>query len=247
MSSPLWVTETAEAFWAEVGEPEQFPRNLRQPIARALPLAIVSMPRLSVAGVEVWLQRQAVHCRVGVEQRALRACLVAGFGHGIILVDGSDPESEQRFSVAHELAHFLRDYWRPRHVAVERLGAEIVEVLDGVRPARDDERVHGLLGRVELGIRVHLMERMGHGRAASAAVAVAENDADRLAFELLAPIARIAREVGGYPPHERRDEAVRLLTTVYGLPASQAVRYALSIVPEQRPSDSLLRRLGLLA
>ncbi len=90
------------------------------------------------------------------------------------------------------------------------------------------------------------MERTELGEPATSSVASAENDADRLAFELLAPSEQVTREAESYPSDERRDATVRLLTETYGLPSQSALRYATALVPEQRPSDSLLRRLGLL-
>jgi hypothetical protein len=134
MSTPLWVGETAEMFWTAAGELEPFPRDLRVPIAKSLPLAVVSMPTLRLTGVDLWMSKQGIICGIGVDDRRLRACLVARYGQGIIFLDGSDPEGEQRFSLAHELAHFLRDYLAPRRLASERLGEEVLEVLDGDRP-----------------------------------------------------------------------------------------------------------------
>jgi IrrE N-terminal-like domain len=114
MSAPFWVHDLAERFWRQAEMDEPFPRSLRRPIARCLPLSVVSLPRLRVSAIDEWLQRQgAIHC-VNVHDRPLRACLVASGGHGLVFVDGADPDDEQRFSLAHELAHFLRGYRAPR-------------------------------------------------------------------------------------------------------------------------------------
>jgi hypothetical protein len=139
VSVPLWVTETAEAFWAAAGDSDSFPRNLRRAIARSLPLTIVLLPQLSVRAAEAWLSQEGAHIGVDVENRPLRACLISRFGHGLIFVDGADSEHEQRFLIAHELAHFLRDYVLPRQRAIQRLGAGVLEVFDGVRPSLPDE------------------------------------------------------------------------------------------------------------
>lgn len=245
MTTPLWVVETAEKFWSEVGELEPFPRDLRQPIAQAFPLTVVLLPLLTVGKIEEWLERQHVFCHVDTQDRGLRACLVARSGQAIIFLNGTDPDDEQRFSIAHELAHFLMHYWRPRREAAYHFGTEILEVFDGVRLARVDERVHALISGINVGFHVHLMERSEHGDPMTSTIVAAENDADRLAFELLAPCASVTLEIGQPPPNERQDAAIQLLQDVYGLPTRQAVHYSRVLIPMAHSSDSLVRRLGL--
>src|SRR5207244_1995423 len=110
VSLPLWVAELTGAFWSEAGEEAPFPRNLCRPIARALPVAVVSLPRLRLGGVRAWLRDNGLADPCRETDRPLRACLAAQAGHGLIFVDGSDRHDEQRFSLAHELGHFLRHY-----------------------------------------------------------------------------------------------------------------------------------------
>jgi len=246
MSMPLWVSETAAAFWAAADEPELFPRNLRRSIAHALPRTLVLLPQLRWASVDTWLRNQHILCGMSLRDRALRACLVARYGHGCVFLDGTDPDDEQRFSLAHELAHFLRDYWHPRRVASERLGPEVLAVFDEGRPARYAERVHALLGRAPLGFDVHLMERTVAGHFASAAIDTAEHDADRLAFELLAPSATVLQTADRYPPRQRRGLVEHQLTSVYGLPAAPATHYAALLIPPSPQTDSLVHRLRLV-
>lgn len=245
MTTPLWIVGTAEEFWSEVGELEPFPRELRQSIARAFPITIVLLPLLRVSKIEEWLERQQVLCHVDTQDRGLRACLVARFGQAIIFLDGTDSDDEQRFSIAHELAHFLMHYWRHRREAVQRFGNEILEVLDQVRLARVDERIHALVSGSDLGFHVHLMARTEDGDPTNSTIVAAENDADRLAFELLAPCDLVTRQVGHLPPNERQDAAIQLLQNVYGFPTLQATRYSRVLIPVRHSSDSLIRRLGL--
>lgn len=245
MSVPLWAIEMAAAFWRDAGGEEDVPRGLRRPIAIALPLTVVSLPRLRLAGIDAWLRNQDIHCRLDVPDRPLRACLVAQHGQGFVFIDGTDAEDEQRFSLAHETAHFLREYQGRRQVAVGRLGPRILEVLDGDRPARPEERIDALLARVPIGLHVHLMDRADDGQYASAAIDAAERDADLLAYELLAPSGAVLGEVAPYPPAEQRAAATDRLVTTYRLPPRVARRYAAFLVPSTDRSDSFIRRLGL--
>jgi hypothetical protein len=238
VSVPLWAAELAAAFWVEVGAPEPFPRGLSRPIARALPLAVVLLPQLRLAAVRAWLERCAIACPCAAVDRPLRACLVARGGAGLIFLDGADPADERRFSLAHELTHFLRDYWRLRRRACARLGDRVAEVLDGRRPPTPEERLSALLTEVPLRACVHLMERDVAGRFATPVVAAAEDAADRLAYELLAPAASVLAEWVG-----ERAALVPCLQQVYGLPLAQALAYREILLPSAPQPDPLLHRL----
>lgn len=240
----LWVVEAAEQFWELAGVPEPFPRSLRASIAYGLPLAVILLPRLRVRAVDDWLRRQRIACRAGTDDRGLRACLVAHSGAGFIFLDGTDPEDEQRFSLAHELAHFLRDYLRRRQRVNERLGPAALDTLDGLRAPRTDERVHALLTRTDLSFQIHLMERAPDGSYRTSETDQSERDADRLACEILAPAERIADDLRSDPEAERPRRAVEILMTRYGLPRRPAEDYAAHLFPPSRPASPLLRWLG---
>src|ERR1700722_20152555 len=98
MSVPLWVAELVRAFWTEAGAVESFPRELRRPIARALPVSIILLPRLRLDSVGAWLRENGVMCPCDERDRSLQACVVACRGHGLIFLDGTDAADEQRFS-----------------------------------------------------------------------------------------------------------------------------------------------------
>jgi len=241
MSAALWVIEAAARFWEDAGEEEPFPRALHRPIAMALPLAVVLLPRLRVAAIDAWLREQGVPCGIAAADRPLRACLVARSGQGLLFVDGTDREDERRFSLAHELAHFLRHYAGPRERAGAVLGLEILQVLDGRRAPTHQERAHALLAGLQIGYHVHLMER--RGGAATAAVSAAEREADALAFELLAPTSELEAMALSYAPDVRRGRIAERLERHYGMPPAQAGQYAATLVPRPRQGSSLLRAL----
>jgi hypothetical protein len=243
MSIPWWVVELAAAFWKEAGQEEPFPRTLRGSITGAFPLAVLARPSLSIESVREYLHRRRISFPVEGVDGPLRACLIARGGGGFIFLDADNEAAEQLFSLAHELAHFLRHYWQLRRQASENLGAEILEVFDGCRPPSHNERLDALLAAVSLGSHTHLMRRDARRRA-TGAIAIVEEEADRLAYELVAPARAVALLVGDSPPDQARVRAAAELSQFFGLPSAQAEDYASLLFPVAAP-DPLLAHLRL--
>jgi hypothetical protein len=243
MMVPLWVARFADAFWEAAGSREPFPRTLRRFIARALPMVVISLPRLHLRAVLDWLGRHRIPCACSAIDRSLHACLHASRGWGYLFLDGADPEDEQRLSLAHELAHFLKHYWRPRRDLGQTLGEQGLEIIDGHRAPTDAECVRALLAQVALELPLHFMERDEDG-ATLPSTAATEDEADRLAYELLAPAEEVLRHASGIRTESGRIALQELLRGHFGLPAAHALRYAEVLLP-RLVLDPVLRSLGL--
>jgi hypothetical protein len=225
----------AGSFWAKAGPPPPFPRDLHHAVG-TVPLSVISLKGVSVAVVRQWFERLKIVVPLDEPDRPLRACLVAWRGEGFAFLDALDDHAERVFSLAHELGHFLRDYLQPRETVIERLGREALEVLDGLRRPTPSERFHAVLRGVSLGPFAHLLRRDDSGRPLTPAEREAEAAADRLAFELLAPVAA----VGEATDH---GALVARLIAVFGLPPEPATRYAAILLPDAPRIDRALTRL----
>ena len=240
------IVELAERFWSLAGCRESFPRSLETPLSWALPVALIKLPRLEVSSLTEWLDRQGIVPPFTVAYRCLRACLVARAGYGMIFLNGSDSEDERRFSLAHEISHFMLDYWQPREHALSVLGSGIQDVLDGRRPPTSKERLGGLFQSVSWQTFTHLMDRSPSGQVEHLRILDSEDRADRLALELLAPRATVISRLQTVQWKESfaHDQVVETLQQEFGLPGTVAREYGRMLVMSQRPARSFKKWLN---
>lgn len=226
---PLWVQELAEEFWERAGRVEPFPRRLRDALeSGAFDVTIKEEPRLSIHKVENRLAFVGIHYRSGEPDRPLRACVAAHGGAAWIFLDRDDPADEKTGSTAHETAHFMRHCFQPRQRAAAALGGGILAVIDGRRPATPAEELSATLHRVHLTVNVHYLHRDGAHQPAC--VRNVEDEADQLAWQLLAPVEEVLARAGA---EDELSQVVRLLRTTFGLPPTMADEYADWLCPEE--------------
>ena len=222
------IENSAREFWTLAGGVPGYPCDLEGSIPYALPLQVQAVPGLRVSHANGHARRRGLPYRFSGRDRRLCGCLLAYKDVGIIFLDAGIAEDERRFTLAHELAHFLLDYRAPRLRALEALGEGIRAVLDGLRPATVEERVHAVLAGTRLGVVGHLMERPAAGLPSSTVLGI-ESRADRLALELLAPASVVIEKAGtwrGMSYRERASTLTSLLVREHGLPPGIARKYA---------------------
>ncbi|RJS15605.1 hypothetical protein DRW03_32805 [Corallococcus sp. H22C18031201] len=226
-----WLEEATRE--CGLAAPTQFPRDLLLELDWS-PLLVeaVALPKLTPGRMREWLRRRGIHHPVAEDSHGMKGCMVANRGHGVLFYDSTLERPETRFTVAHELSHFVLEQWLPRRKAVRVFGESILPVLDGDRAPTDDEVVTALFERIPLSKPQSLMTRDTSGLLTRRAVMEAEHHADLLALELLAPAALAAPLVSDDLP----DNEVRgRLVFRFGLPWDMAAPYVLW----------LRRRLGI--
>ncbi len=184
------IRAIADALWAAAGGRGRFgdPPDIERAMTHALPLAVHRSPKLTTHDVNRLLVNLGCEQLPGEVERALRGCVVADVGVGLVVVDGADSEEEQRLTVAHETAHFVLHYLRPREQATAALGPKIVPVLDRTRSATRAELFSAALRDVPITPFRHAMVRSP--KPLSGRVLMMEAEADELALEIL-----VARDV----------------------------------------------------
>ena len=135
-------------------------RKMRDDVEVSLPLSLVGLPRLTSDQVGEWL---VAHGRapqgLPEDNRRLHGCMVANEGRGFLFYDSSDEEPEQRFTLAHEVAHFVLDHFLPRTRAQKTFGPTILPVLNRRRQPTTRERLFSVIDRVPLKVHVNLAKQ----------------------------------------------------------------------------------------
>ena len=246
----MWLDGASQAvverFWRQGGGDEYYPRNIERAVPLALPVALIKLPSLELRDAEDWLAERGRAVRFNCRSRSVRGCLLAYAGRGFIFVDGADPEDERRFTVAHEAAHFLADYFLLRERACAKFGPRIAEVFDGKRSPTVAERVGALLADAPLGVYTKLMERDEAGSAGGVVYRI-EDRADRIALALLAPPEEVLAEAdtSSLTFAVRHESVTRLLRGRFGLPTPAAEAYARSLLESVGRGSSWVESLRL--
>lgn len=219
---PTWLHKAIDAFWGADQRPHSFPVNVELEAVTRLPLALFEVKNLTTETLGEWFDTYGVPLHLHVAPRPLRAALIAYAGAGVIFVDADLDAAERLVSVAHESGHFITDYLALRN-DVEASAPHLLDVLDGLRTANEEDYIAAVLNRLPLGLHTHLLARSDRGEYSSAETERSEQRATRIAWELLAPQATIEERVGELA---NLFELTSLLRTEFGLPVAAARAYA---------------------
>ena len=243
------IVETARRFWRRAGGNRSWPCDIERAVQLALPVIIVQLSPLSINSILRWLAEKGYDFRIDVTNRLLHGLLLIHRGAGIVFINGTDSIRERRFTLAHEVSHFLLNYFLPREKVVEKLGESIVEVLDGIREPTIEERISGILQGVSPQPKPHFLEKRGDGGFDNYHNWSAENHADSLAVEILAPHKIVCQELLTTYPRSNykgyKEKAESLLYEKYQLPRGIAQLYSGKLSYYITGGTSIVEKLGL--
>lgn len=224
-----WLQEAVK----DCGLPDStvFPRELAEDIPLVLPLTVVPLPGLTPRmGFEWLVSHKRAHGGLVETDELKHGFTVAHAGVGVLFLNSADPGDEQRFTLAHEVAHFVLDHLQPRARALRARGRSILPVLDGREEPTIEDQLLSVLERIPYRTQ-NFMDRNDKGKPRTGRVMESEQRADRLAFELLAP----RRELRPLLDHAGARELEDVLVSRFGLPVMEARTYARWLLLE-RPS-----------
>jgi hypothetical protein len=225
------VKQVAEDFWKHLLQYRTFPVEIERAIAFSnLPLHIDLIPGLDIDHVNQWIRAHRFPARIDKDNCALHGFLLARGGNGVIFVNGTDKLEERRFTIAHELAHFLLDYHLPRINYLKLYGDSILEILDGKRLPTIEERLAFVVSELPAPFFVHALDNSDITAYERSQVWSTEWRTDALAFEILAPFHIVISKLKKQNSEKRFEpifrQASSLLVTDFGLPSTLASSYA---------------------
>lgn len=234
-----WLRDALQV--ANLPDPSTFPRAIVADAQKVLKVSFVALDEVTVPTVRAYLARRGWKSMPEGNDRDKHGCIVAMRGTAFLFHSRKDSPEYQRFTAAHELAHFVLDHLVPRQRALRFFGDSILPVLDLQELPKPEQLLTSALDGVPLKAQVHLMERDDLGDITTGDVLRVEQRADRLAFEWLAPES-VAMAVVKQGPRE--EQAVRL-QRAFGLPLRKAEAYARVLAQrEGAPRFSLSSVLG---
>ena len=215
-----------------------FPRDV---VLAALshPIHVELIAELSPKKIDDWLYRQLHWSRPDTaDYRGLRGCLVAHRGRALIFLEASETENERRFTLSHELAHFIGHYLAARKKAIARLGPSVVAVLDGDRAPTAAERLSGVLAGCPLGVFRDVLARNG-GEPLTIVAERMESEADGAVFQALAPPIEVVAQCKIAGRRLDRTGVLETLVTDFGLACADATHHlpvVLAFLRRQAPT-----------
>lgn len=243
------IERIARDFWSKADPAHRRVLDISRAVNIVLPIRIVYIQNLSLVEVDNWLKGRGINIEIDINDRIMHGVILIREGNGFIFVNADDSTIEQRFTIAHEVSHYLLDYQVPRERAMLEVGTEIEKVLNGKDQPDRFQQVKALIKGISIQPYGHLIEKKGNGSFLNWVNFNAENEADYLALELLAPRSMVIKgtisTIKGlnYTQFVRKCEEI--LVDNYQIPPEVAHQYASELAYSVTSGPSFLDKLGL--
>lgn len=243
------IERIAREFWSTVDQVYRENFDILGAVETSLTIDLIQLQKLSLRKIQDWLDARKINIAIDAIDRDLHGALLIKAGSVCMFVEEAGDEIQQRFTIAHEVSHFLLDYQIPLERALLQFGAEIEEVLNGNQKATRSQLVTSMINGVNLEPYSFLIEKTGNGSFLSWSNFNAENEADYLALELLAPRTKVINEAIAsatlltYSQFKRKSQEI--LKDKYRIPSEVAHQYASELAYLVTNGPSFLDKLGL--
>ncbi len=237
----------ANWFWHHAGGRSSYPADIRYATTCALPVSVMEIADLTTSTAADYFELPQDEHIPSAGERNLHGCIAVRPRGATILVEIHDEDAQKRFTIAHEVAHYIIEVHRHQERAARMMDDGYVEVLYGSRKATPNERIDACLYNVRSSPITHFMDRTPSGEYGCGQTLRAECAADLLATEILAPRATLMDSLS---PHRRLpfrqlvDTAIHLSEHRFGLPSAIAESYGNRVIWQWRGGQSISEKFG---
>ena len=235
------IERIAREFWATTHAEFRYNYDIVKVVESSLNVQLIRMPQLSPKNITSWLSDHDMNIPLENNERNLHGALIIQNGAVLMFIDTTENDTRQRYTLAHQVSHFLLDYQMPKERTIMTLGKEIAGVLKGNAEASVEQLVQSAFNGMTDKVYTLFIEK-------DEAIP-SENPADSLALELLAPRYQIIHETAAksillsYAPFKRKCR--ELLIGKYRIPSEIAHKYASDLAGSVMNKSSFLSRLGI--
>lgn len=231
-------------FWKRAGGRFDYPVDIAYAATCALDVYVDQVAGLTTVSAAAHIGCGGLWSLDGAEERSLHGCVVVGRSGGAILVEKSDDEAEKRFTIAHEVSHYILEVKQRHERATDRMGRDFSDILYGFREATPTERIDAWLNNTRSEVFAHFMDRAPGGGYGCSRTLDAECLADDLALEILAPRSELIAAISLMGFSESLKAARGISGRRFGLPEGVAEWYASRVVWQLMGGPSTAERFG---
>ena len=117
-----WPRYWSDWFWKRAGGRSGFPADISYAATCALDVYVDEVANLTPVSAAAYVGREGPWLLDRAEERSLHGCVIVSRSGGAILVEKSDDEAEKRFTIAHEVSHYILEVKRHHERASARMG-----------------------------------------------------------------------------------------------------------------------------
>lgn len=233
-------------FWKRAGGRFDYPADIAYAATCALDVYVDEVAGLTPVSAAAHIGREELCPLGGADERSLHGCVIVSRSGAAVLVEKCDDEAEKRFTIAHEVSHYIVEVKQRHERAADRMGRDFADTLYGLREPTLTELIDAWLNNTRSEAFAHFMDRTPGGGYGCSRTLEAECLADDLALEILAPRSEITAVISSMGLSESLKVARRVAERRFGLPNDIADRYAGRVVWQSKGGPSTAERFGFI-
>lgn len=242
------IERIAREFWATSYAEFRYNYDIIKVVESSPNVHLIRIPQLNPTKITSWLTSRKIDIPVENNDRSLDGALLIQNGTVIMFIDTAENDIRQRYTLAHQVSHFLLAYQMPKERAIIKLGKEIAAALKDDTEAPVTQLVQSALQGMTGAAYTLLIEKSEDAFPSDRLNLLPESPADTLALELLAPRYQIIQETASasarlrYSPFKRTCQ--ELLIDKYRIPLEIAHKYAKELASSVTSGPSFLSKFG---